>query len=80
MQTRHNERNAYGPLVEHRKITDLCIAGNLPVDRGRVMVGNLMKFGLIIEIGVEGEKEYGLTDRGYEWLGLYNLLKKTSPI
>ena len=66
-------------VIEPRKITELCAAGNVPVDRGKGIVKDLEKFGLLLKTeGIEGI-EYKLTDRGYEWIGLYKLLKKTLP-
>jgi predicted transcriptional regulator len=66
-------------VTEHRKITEICSIGNVPVDRGKLLIKNLEKFGILIQIEEDGEKIYKLTNRGYEWIGLYRLLKKTMP-
>ncbi|MEM0135690.1 MAG: hypothetical protein QXU18_10795 [Thermoplasmatales archaeon] len=65
--------------IEPKKITSLCISGGIPVDRGKEIMSNLEKFGLVVQVDYEGEKEYKLTDRGYEWIGLYKLLRRVLP-
>lgn len=64
--------------AEPKRITDLCSAGNLPVDRGKVLVQNIERFGLLIKTGGD-DVFYNLTARGYEWIGLYELLRKVLP-
>ena len=62
-----------------KRITELCLAANLPVDRGKDMVKRMERFGLLYEtVGDEGT-EHWIAERGYEWLGLYRLLKKRLP-
>lgn len=62
-----------------KRITEICSSGNLPVDRGKVLLKNLEEFGILIQTEEDGERMYRLTNRGYEWIGLYKLLKKTLP-
>jgi predicted transcriptional regulator len=66
--------------AEPRRITALCSVGNLPVDRGKELILDLEKFGMIYETEGEEGTEYRITDRGYEWVGLYKLLKKSLPL
>ncbi len=65
--------------ADSRRITDLCMAGNVPVDRGKGIVEALEKYGLIIHAEEAGEIDYRITDRGYEWLGLFRMLRKVLP-
>lgn len=66
-------------MAEPRRITELCSIGNVPVDRGKDIVKYMEKFGILFETTENGEKEYRLTDRGYEWIGLFKHLKKALP-
>ncbi len=66
-------------VTEPRKITELCAAVNIPVDRGKDVIRNLERFGLLFEMVGDGEVEYRITDRGYEWIGLYKHLKRALP-
>jgi len=36
------------------------------------------EFGLLVKVD-DGENTYKLTNRGYEWIGLYKHLKKAMP-
>ncbi len=65
--------------TEPRKITELCATVNVPVDRGKDVVKNLARFGLLFETIGRDEVEYRITDRGYEWIGLYKHLKRALP-
>ncbi len=62
-----------------KRITEMCSAANLPVDRGKNLIRRMERFGLVYETAVGRGVEYLITKRGYEWLGLYRLLKKSLP-
>ena len=65
--------------TDSRRITELCMSGNVPVDRGKEIIATLEKYGLLIHSGESGEIVYRITDRGYEWLGLYRMIRKVLP-
>jgi predicted transcriptional regulator len=66
-------------IIEPKRITEVCTAGNLPVDRGKLLVKGLEKFGLLIQTEENRERVFKLTNRGYEWIGLYKLMRKVLP-
>jgi len=60
-------------------ITSICRAANLPADRGIRIVNALIKFGLLtsyIAFNNKPRKFYILTERGYEYIGIYEHLKE----
>ncbi len=65
--------------TDSMRITGLCMAGNIPVDRGKEIICSLEKFGLMFHSEESGEIEYRITDRGYQWLGLYRMIRKALP-
>ena len=65
--------------IDAKRVTDLCFASNVPVDRGILILSKMEEFGLLFKIEEKGESTYKLTDHGYEWIGLYKHLKKVLP-
>ncbi len=65
--------------IDPKRVTDLCSASNVPVDRGILILSKMEEFGLLFKVEEEGGSTYKLTDRGYEWIGLYKHLKKVLP-
>ncbi len=47
-----------------KRITELCLVANLPVDRGKVMIERMEKFGLLYETVGDGGTEYWIAERG----------------
>jgi len=58
-----------GPLL----ISEIAVRANLPLDRARPLVGSLVERGLLHY--QPEERLYEATDRAYEWLALYDMLK-----
>ena len=66
-------------LKGDRGITELCLMARVPVDRGKRIVSHLASYGLLVEYVVGGKTYYRITERGYEWLGVYQYLKSLLP-
>ena len=67
-------------LLEGDKgITELCLIAKVPVDRGKNVVNHLVSYGLIVEYAVGRRRYYRITERGYEWLGVYRYLRSILP-
>jgi len=64
---------------EEMCVTEICRRAGLPVDRGRRIVNQLLRYGLLIELQEGGRKRYKITPRGYEWLGIYERLEEVLP-
>ncbi len=60
-------------------ITEICRRAGLPVDRGRRVVGQLLRYGLLVELQEGKRRTYRITPRGYEWLGIYERLEEVLP-
>ena len=56
------------------KISHIAQGANLPLDRARTFVNNLVKHGLLIFNPIE--RTYLITPKGYEWLAIYRKLKE----
>jgi len=59
-----------GPLL----ISEIASRANLPLDRARPLVEDLVYNGLLVYRSEE--RRYEATDRAYEWLELYRLLRE----
>ncbi|MCE4615111.1 MAG: hypothetical protein F7B60_06260 [Desulfurococcales archaeon] len=57
-----------GPL----KLSHLALKSNLPYDRARPIVGDLVKHGLLSYNPVS--RVYALTELGYQWFAIYREL------
>jgi len=56
--------------------TKLCSLSNLPLDRCNVLIKLLIDRGLVFERVIEGKRYYEISDRGYEYIALYNKLNE----
>ncbi|RLF17296.1 MAG: hypothetical protein DRJ66_01160 [Thermoprotei archaeon] len=63
-------------LTGEKRITELCLHANIPVDRGRRLIEYLIRCGLIFKYEKDGRIYYRITEKGYEWLGIYRKLKE----
>ena len=63
-------------LTGEKSITELCLYANVPVDRGRRLINYLISCGLVFRYEENGRIYYKITERGYEWLGIYRKLKE----
>ncbi len=60
--------------------TRLCSYANLPLDRCSEILDLLMEYGFIIVEEHSGRNVYSLTERGYEYIGLYRKLHELLPL
>ncbi|MEB3806846.1 MAG: hypothetical protein GSR73_04940 [Desulfurococcales archaeon] len=60
------------------RISRIARAANLPLDRARALVEDLVEHGLLIYDHVS--REYSLTDLAYEWLALYEKLREVYDV
>lgn len=58
------------------RLTPLCTAANLPVDRGLKLLSALEECGLVISKEEKGRRVYTLSELGYAYIALYEELSK----
>ncbi|BBG23591.1 winged helix-turn-helix domain-containing protein [Sulfuracidifex tepidarius] len=55
-----------------RKITEICTSSNLPVDRGKKILDEMCRQGLVLNVN----GEFRLSSKGYSWLEIYNMVEQ----
>ncbi|MGB9729447.1 MAG: winged helix-turn-helix domain-containing protein [Thermoprotei archaeon] len=63
-----------------KRITELCLHAEIPIDRGRIIIKHLLAYGLIITKNKNNVSYYSITETGYKWLGMYNSLRTLLPL
>lgn len=61
-----------------KRLTPLCTAANLPVDRGLKLLSALGECGLIVSREERGRRVYMLSELGYVYISLYEELSRIS--
>ncbi len=62
-----------------KRITELCLHVKIPVDRGKSIVNHLTRYGLIYQVVINDGTYYVISERGFEWLGVFRYLKSLLP-
>lgn len=58
----------------------VCLASNLPLDRCERLLKVMEEYGLIYSRIIEGRRVYVLTERGYQYMGIYESLRDIFPL
>jgi predicted transcriptional regulator len=67
-------------LTTHRGTkTRICRASNLPLDRCERVLELIKELGLAYSTNIGGREVYQLTDRGYQYIGVYEALIELLP-
>ncbi|MCY0850096.1 winged helix-turn-helix domain-containing protein [Sulfuracidifex metallicus] len=57
-----------------RRLTEICIASNLPLDRGKSVLNDMIKRGLISM----KDGNFNILPKGYSWMEIYRILEEKS--
>ncbi|MET1160217.1 MAG: winged helix-turn-helix domain-containing protein [Thermoprotei archaeon] len=66
-------------LEERMLKTHICTSANLPLDRCSKILDLLQFYGLVVRVSDEKRISYSITERGYEYIGLYEKLVEIAP-
>jgi len=58
----------------------ICRASNLPLDRCEKILVLMESYGLICRYFSEGRGIYEITERGYQYMGIYEKLLEAFPV